>query len=176
VTAPLHHAPDRLREAITALHLFSYASDAVVLNRLLPEEGAGDFFGEMRSAEARTVASISEGVNGVPVLQGTLRASPPHGIEALLELAAELYGVTSPGDVLHETAPRIVVHENGKFEMELLLPYAKKEDLSLEQSEDGVVIHLREHRCVVRLPEDVRDWQAASWTFEAASLKVTLRP
>ncbi|MCH8814080.1 MAG: hypothetical protein IH957_03135 [Chloroflexi bacterium] len=176
VTAPAHHAPDRLREAITALHLFSYAIDAVVLNRLLPEDGAGDFFGEISSAEAQTVASISEVANGVPVLQGGLRASPPHGLDALRDLAAELYSTMSPGDVLHETAPRVVVHENGKFEMELTLPYAKKEDLSLEQSEEGVVIHLGEHRCVVTLPEDVRGWQAASWTFEASNLKVTLRP
>ncbi|MFQ5472395.1 MAG: ArsA family ATPase [Dehalococcoidia bacterium] len=33
VTAAMHNAPDRLRETITALHLFSYASDAVVRTR-----------------------------------------------------------------------------------------------------------------------------------------------
>jgi arsenite-transporting ATPase len=176
VTAAVHNSPERLREAITAFHLFSYAVDAVVMNRLLPERDGGDFFSEMAAAETSTVASIGEAASGVPVLKGGLRSSPPLGLDALLVLAAELYGGTSPGDVLHETAPRMAVHENGKFEMELLLPYAKKEELSLEQSEDGVVIHLREHRCVVTLPEDVRDWQAASWTFEAPNLKVTLRP
>ncbi|MFQ5472396.1 MAG: hypothetical protein ACE5FA_05875 [Dehalococcoidia bacterium] len=46
----------------------------------------------------------------------------------------------------------------------------------MEQSEEGVVIHLREHRCIVTLPKDVREWQGASWTFEAPKLKVTLRP
>ncbi len=169
-------ASDRLREAITAFHLFSYGSDALVLNRLLPEEGLGDFFAEIRSTETSAVKSIGEVANGLPGVSGALRASPPCGLDALRDMAAEVYGAHAPGDVLHEWEPRIVVHENGQYQIEMLLPYASKDDLALEQSDDGVVVHLREHRCVLPLPDEVRTWQAASWSFESPILKVTLRP
>ena len=169
-------ASDRLREAITAFHLFSYGSDALVLNRLLPEEGLGEFFAGIRSSEASAVKSIDEVANGLPVLKGGLLAARPRGLDALRDMAAEVYGAHAPGDVLHEWAPRVVVHENGQYQIEMVLPYASKEDLSLEQSDDGVVVHLREHRCVLSVPDEVRRWQAASWTFESPILKVTLRP
>lgn len=169
-------APDRLREAITAFHLFSYGLDAVVLNRLLPEEGLGDFFSKIRSAETLVVKSIGEVANGVPVLSGALRAAQPRGLDALGAVAAEVYGSQRPGDVLYEWEPRVIVHENGQYQIEMRLPYASKDDLSLEQSDDGVVVHLREHRCVLPVPDEVRTWQAASWSFESPVLKVTLRP
>ena len=176
VITPTDEASDRLREAITAFRLFSYGPDALVLNRLLPEEGLGDFFAEIRSRETSAVKSIGEVANGLPVLSGTLRASQPRGLDALLEMAAEVYGAHAPGAVLHEWEPRIVVHENGQYQIEVLLPYASKDDLALEQSDHGVVVHLREHRCVLPLPDEVRTWHAASWSFESPILKVTLRP
>ena len=169
-------ASDRLREAITAFHLFSYGSDGVVLNRLLPDEGLGEFFAEVRSAETLVVKSIGEVANGLPVLSGALRAAQPRGLDALGAMAAEVYGSHLPGDVLHEWEPRVVVHENGQNQVEMRLPYASKEDLALEQSDDGVVVHLREHRCVLPVPDEVRTWQAASWSFESPILRVTLRP
>jgi arsenite-transporting ATPase len=174
-TAP--RAPERLRDAVTALHLFSYSSDAVVLNRLLPKDGLGEFFAGIQSAESEVIDSVNAATQNMPVLRSELRATPPRGLNALRELAAEVYGSAhAPGDVLHRWEPRIVVHDNGQYQIELRLPYAEKADLALEQSDEGVIVHLREHRCVLRVPDEVRGWQAASWTFEAPSLIVTLRP
>jgi arsenite-transporting ATPase len=167
---------DRLRESITAFSLFSYPMDAVVLSRLLPDEDVGEFFVDVRAAQEAAVRSVGESIGDLPVLQKLLRRTPPRGAGALAELAAEVYGAHSPESVLHRSVQRTIVRENGHFEMRLTLPHATKDDLSLEQLEDSVVVYVQGHRCVLSLPVEVRRWQGASWSFEAPTLKVTFRP
>lgn len=165
-----------LKEAITGFQLFSYATDAVVLSRLLPNEDVGPFFEPMRKAQKDSLKAVRGSIGGVPLLTTALRAAPPQGHEALAGLAAEVYGSHSSEEVLYRGEKRLVFHENGRFEMSLSLPYALKEDISLEQLEDSVVVYLAGYRCVLPLPLEVRTWQAASWTFEEQTLKVTFRP
>lgn len=166
----------RMRESITAFSLFSYPTDAVVLSRLLPEGDIGEFFAETRASQQEALASIGGSVGRVPVLRKSQRRVPPVGSEALAEVAAEVYAEHSPDAVLHREVQRAIVRENGHFEMRLTLPHASKDDLSLEQLEDSVVIYVQGHRCVLSLPVDVQRWQAASWSFEAPTLKVTFQP
>lgn len=166
----------RLREAMTGFQLFSYPTDAVVLSRLLPEGDVGSFFDARRESQQASVDKVRDSVGGVPVLRATLQSAPPQGAKDLAVLAAEVYGSHVPDEVLHRGEQRLAFHENGRFELSLALPFAAKEDLSLEQLADSVVVYLAGHRCVLPLPAEVRTWQAASWTFEEQTLKVTFRP
>lgn len=176
VATAAEHTAERLRESITAFSLFSYPMDAIVLSRLLPAEDVGAFFEDLRAAQDETVRALGESVGGLPVLRQALRKTPPAGAETLAELAAEVYGAHPPEGVLHRAEQRAIVRENGHFEMRLTLPHAAKDDLSLEQLEDSVVVYVHGHRCVLSLPVEVRSWQAASWSFEAPTLKVTFQP
>jgi endonuclease YncB( thermonuclease family) len=56
--------------------------------------------------------------------------------------------------------------------MSLALPFADKKDLAVEQMEDGVAVHLNGRRCVLALPEEARNREATSWSFEPPVLKV----
>jgi arsenite-transporting ATPase len=173
ITAAGGGAGDRLRQAITGFQLFSYPADAVVLSRILPEEGAGDFFDAAAAAQKECLNTIGQAVGAMPVLRTSLRPEPPRGQEALAEVAGEVYAAHAPEAMLHRSEKRVVFHENGRYEMNLALPYAAKEDLSLEQLEDSVVVYLGGHRCVLSLPEEVRRYSSASWSFEEQTLKVT---
>jgi arsenite-transporting ATPase len=173
ITAAGEGAGDRLRQAVTGFQLFSYPADAVVLSRVLPEEGAGDFFAAAAAAQKECLNTIGQAVGAMPVLRTSLRPEPPRGQEALAEVAGEVYAAHAPEAMLHRSEKRVVFHENGRYEMNLALPYAAKEDLSLEQLEDSVVVYLGGHRCVLSLPEEVRRYSSASWSFEEQTLKVT---
>src|SRR5438093_10184769 len=57
------------RESITALSLFSYACDAFVVSRVLPDEVRDAFFEEMRSGQERALNEAQAAAEEVPVLK-----------------------------------------------------------------------------------------------------------
>ncbi len=163
------------KEAIPALSLFSFAIDALTLNRILQPEVTDPFFAGMRLEQERALRDIAQAVAPMPVLQASLARGTPRGIGPLAELAAAVYGEGSPADLLHTGLGHSFTKENGRYVMSLALPFAKREDVSLEQVGEGVEVHLNGRRCVVALPDEVRYREAASWSFEPPLLKITFR-
>ena len=168
-------APADAREALTALSLFSISSDALVLNRLLPDEVTDAFFHRMRSEQEDALAATAQAGNGMPVLKAYLTAKAPRGLEALALLGGELYADAAVGDVLHSAVSHSFSQQNGGYVMNLALPFAEKKDLAVEQMDDGVAVHLNGRRCVLTLPPEVRYREASSWSFEPPTLKVVFQ-
>jgi arsenite-transporting ATPase len=162
-------------EAVAALSLFSHSVDAIVLNRVLPPEVDAPFFADMRSEQEQALRDTAAAVSPMPVLEAALVVRPPLGVEQLAALADGLYGEQNPADVLHILDGHSFVKENGRYVISLALPFAKREDVNLEQIDEGVEIHLNGRRCVLSLPEEVRHREAASWAFEPPMLKITFR-
>jgi arsenite/tail-anchored protein-transporting ATPase len=163
------------KSALTALRLFSHAVDALVLNRLLPEAVTDDFFGDARSEQAAATVGIEALTDGMPVLRAQLSSWTPRGLEDLKGLAGELYSDRDPGAVLHRTSSHSFERGDGGYVMTLTLPHAQRKELAVEQLEDGVAVHVNGRRCVLSLPDEVVEREAASWSFEPPLLKVTFK-
>ena len=76
---------------------------------------------------------------------------------------------------MHTLDGHTFAKDGGKYVMSIALPFAKKEDVSLEQVGEGLEVHLDGRRCVFALPDEVRYREASSWAFEPPLLKVTFR-
>jgi len=163
------------KSALTALGLFSYSVDALVLNRLLPDSVTDEFFAETRSEQTKVAAEVEDLAGVMPVLRGQLTARAPRERDALKGLADEIYGERDPGLVLHETEAHSFAQAEGGYVMTLSLPHAERKELAVEQLDDGVAVHVNGRRCVLSLPEEVRNREAASWAFEPPVLKVIFK-
>jgi hypothetical protein len=102
-------------------------------------------------------------------------ARTPRGLDALGQLASELYGERGIGAVLHESERHSFAEAEGGYVMTLSLPHAERKELAVEQLEDGVAVHADGRRCVLSLPADVSNREAASWAFEPPVLKITFK-
>ena len=163
------------KAALTALGLFSYSVDALVLNRLLPVAANGAFFAEARSEQVEAAAEVEALASGMPVLRAQLAARTPRGPKELASLAGELYGDSDIGAVLHDGEAHSFAQGEGGYVMTLSLPHADRKELAVEQLDDGVAVHVNGRRCVLSLPDEVRNREAASWAFEPPLLKVTFK-
>lgn len=174
-TADMPAAGD-VQRAIAALTLFGYPVDAVAVNKALPDEVRDPFFAGARAAENETVRHITDSVGPMPVLRASLARSTPRAPDALAALADALYGGRAPVEVLHRGPAPSFSRRDGHHVFSLALPFARREDLRLEQTDDGLAVHLFGQRCVLPLPEEVRYREAQSWSFEEQVLKVTFGP
>ena len=175
IVRPDGTAASDAREALTVLSLFSHASDAIVVNRLLPDDVKDSFFDDMRSEQKNGVIEAALAAGEMPVLKAGLTAKAPRGLEALLQLASGLYEDRMPGDVLYRTASHSFAQQGEGYVLSLALPFADKKDLAVEQMEDGVAVHLNGRRCVLTLPPEVRSREASSWSFEPPTLKLVFK-
>ena len=164
-------APDT-RASLTAFSLFSYAFDAAVVNRVLPDEVRDPFFEEMRSEQERGLVEAQAAAGELPVLTTLQGKKAPAGIDALVWVAGTLYEERAPDAVLHRSTSHSFGRRDGAYVMSLTLPFAEKKDLAVEQLDDGVAVHLNGRRAVLMLPPEVKSREASSWSFEPPELKI----
>jgi arsenite-transporting ATPase len=172
VLSPVPGAAETARHAVTALGLFSCPVDAAIVNNVLPEAVTDPFFAPLRDSQATSVAELRAALGPLPVLATEMHAGHVRGKEQLSAIAKAVYGKDDPLEVMHSYGERSVSKDGQDYVMSVPLPLATKDDLDLEETDNGVAVHLNGRRCVIPLPEDARYYDRASWSLEDGRLTV----
>ena len=88
-------------------------------------------------------------------------------------LAAVLYGQQGPSTVLHRGPVHAFSQRDGHHLLSLALPFARREEISLEQVDDRLIVQLAGRRRTIPLPQEVRYLEALSSSFDGQTLNVT---
>jgi arsenite-transporting ATPase len=152
--------PERLvvaeaRRTFTYLSLFGYHVDAVVANRLLPDAIADPWFESWKSTQREHLDSIRDAFAPVPVLRAELAGHEVIGLDALSDLAAEVYGSSDPAARLSRAEPFRVDAVGNALVLSLQLPFADRADVELGRSNGELLVALGSHRRAIVLPESL---------------------
>lgn len=142
---------DETRRSFAYLSLYGVATDAVIVNRLLPESARGGYFAEWASRENAELASLEAGF-GVPLLRARLRAGEPIGVAALEAIAEEVYGAGDPAAVLHKGRPLRWRRVGARTLLEIDLPHVSKEEIEVAVRGEDVHLRVRDGRRAIALP------------------------
>src|SRR5437867_3715362 len=93
------------RRTYTYLSLFGYRVDAVVVNRIIPEEVEDPYFGKWKDIQAEHLQTVRESFQPVPILTARLFDREMVGIDLLAEMGAEVYGDQHATAILHRDEP-----------------------------------------------------------------------
>jgi arsenite/tail-anchored protein-transporting ATPase len=140
------------RRTFTYLNLFGYRVDAIVANRLLPEEVSDPYFARWKTIQSEHMATIDESFSPLPVLRARLREQELVGVDLLGELAGELYGDSEPGDVLFLDEPMTITRNDDQYVLALKLPFATKEDLEIATKQGELFVKVGPYRRTLMLP------------------------
>src|SRR3712207_4734906 len=135
VSLRLVMTPDRVVVAeamrtFTYLNLYGYLTDAVVVNRVFPEE-VGDYFGAWREAQAEQLDLVRSGFAPVPVLTAPYFEQEVVGPAMLDRLGEAVFGEHAPEAILHASIAQELEVDGSSARLRLALPFARKGDLSL---------------------------------------------
>ena len=168
--------PDRMVVAeamrtFTYLNLYGYLTDAVVVNRVFPEE-VGEYFGAWRDVQAEQLELVDSGFAPVPVLRATYFEREVLGAEMLDRLAAELFDGRDAGAVLHGRLTQELSLHDGGAELRLDLPFVGKGDVSLKKIGLELVVRVDGHRRTIILPGAMAAYRPSSASLAGGSLVV----
>lgn len=160
------------RRTYTYLALFGYKVDAVVANRLLPDEIADPWFKAWKEAHAEHLASIEEGFAPLPVLRADLAADELVGIERLRAFAGVVYGGLDAAAVLHEGESLTIERRGDTTVLSLAIPFADHDDLEVGRSAAELFVRVGPYRRALVLPDSLKRRSVEAAKMEAGRLEV----
>jgi arsenite/tail-anchored protein-transporting ATPase len=141
------------QRSFTYFHLFGYPSDLVICNRVLPADLAGDgSFGGLRAAQQRHKPVVEAQFAPVPVRSVPLFDREMIGPENLVTIGEALFGDEDPGTFFYRGRPYSVTTVNGRFVLEVALPFASKDEVQLTRNSDEMLLQVGGWRRTLMLP------------------------
>ena len=170
--------PDRMvvKEAMrtfTYLNLFGYLTDAVVVNRVFPEELDGTYFGAWRALQGEQLELVESGFSPVPVLRAPYFDREVIGAEMLDRLGEEVFAGVDPAGVLYTTVSQQLTHDGEKAELRLELPFATKGEVTLKKIGLELVVRVGDAKRTIQLPASLAGFRPAAAAFADGALVVT---
>ncbi len=162
------------RRAYTYLNLYGYPVDAVVVNRLLPEEVSDPYFEKWREAQGRHLTTIGESFAPVPIFTARLFDQEMYGLESLAALAEDVFGEKEPLQVFFRGAAHEIVKNGGGYDVIFNLPLVEKGSVDLSKKGAELLVRVGSYKRNVLLPDSMVRLKASGARFEGDRLTVRL--
>ena len=185
-TARLVVTPERIvvaeaRRTYTYLSLFGYRTDAVVVNRLLPEAVHDAWFEAWRATQAEQLDAIGAAFAPLPLLRAELAAEEVVGLDRLRRFGDAVYaGVGDPAAVLHEGEVLRVTAGEGEGGrdsdervLSMQLPFAEPDDLEVGRRDGELLVRVGTWRRALVLPDSLRRRPSAGARMVGDRLEIT---
>jgi arsenite-transporting ATPase len=127
------------RRTYTYLGLFGYRCDAVVVNRIIPEDVTDPYFGKWKDIQAEHLQTVRESFEPVPILTARLFDREMVGVQLLEEMGQEVYGDLPVTDVLYRDDPIRVRRRSGGYVLTMRLPFVSREDMDIHRRGEAYV-------------------------------------
>lgn len=140
------------RRTFTYLSLFGYRVDAVICNRILPDEVTDPFFADWKRIQAEHLEAINDAFLPIPILRVPLFDQEMIGIEKLDRLGSTLYASHEPAAMLFEGEPMRITRADEGYELRLRLPFTEKADVDLLRKGDDLYVRVGSYKRSFALP------------------------
>ena len=169
--------PDRMvikesMRTFTYLNLYGYLTDAVVVNRVFPEEVEGGYFAGWRALQQEHMELVRSAFAPVPILTAPFFEQEVLGPQMLDRLAGELFAGGEPDALLYEELSQELVAENGRATLRLPIPFVEKADIELKKIGLEVVVRVGQQKRTIILPAALAAYRPQAARFEGGALQV----
>jgi arsenite/tail-anchored protein-transporting ATPase len=150
--------PDRMvikeaQRTFTYLNLYGYLTDAVIVNRVFPDEVAGGYFGDWHGRQRDRLEEVRSGFAPVPVLTARYFDEEVIGDRMLDRLADELFdGELEPAAVMHTELAHEIQSRNGTATVRIKVPFGTRGDVGLKKVGAELIVSVGPRKRTIILP------------------------
>ncbi|HVA60001.1 MAG TPA: ArsA family ATPase [Mycobacteriales bacterium] len=165
------------RRTLTSVSLYGYRVDAVIVNRVFPDDdGADPWRAGWVAAQAGQLAEVAASFAPLPIYRTPYRRSEPVGLPELAAMAAETYRDADAFALPRGPEPLRVERDGDEFDLVVELPHAGRDDVDLARSGDDLVITVGGRRRLFALPSALRRCLVTGATMLDGHLRVRFQP
>lgn len=156
----------------TYLNLFGFPVDAVIANRVLPEEARSKYFDRWFKIQAGHLEAARAAFDPLPFFQAPLFDREMVGTEMLDQFGQCVFQDQDPTAVLYREKPIEMKKEKGAYALYIRLPFAEKDRIQVWARGDELVIQVDNQRRHLMLPRTLAGRSVASAAFQEQRLRV----
>ena len=160
------------RRTYTYLGLFGYRVDAVVVNRIIPEDVTDPYFVKWKDIQAEHLQTVRESFQPVPILTARLFDREMVGLELLEAMGREVYGEKNVMNVLHRDEPIRVRKRGSGYALSIRLPFVEREDLDVHRRGDELLVRVGSYKRNLILPQVLQRLEAGEASFVENDLEI----
>jgi arsenite/tail-anchored protein-transporting ATPase len=160
------------KRAFTYLSLFGYVTDAVIVNRRLPDELSDQLFRKWRDIHQRYAVEVDQSFQPLPIFNVPLFDEEVVGERMLLRMAEAIYGDRDPTDRYYEGASQRVEKVGAEYILALKVPFADREDVTLSRQDGDLFVTVGNYRRDVALPRVLASRSTLGAAIQDGELRV----
>jgi len=160
------------KRAFTYLSLFGYVTDAVIVNRLLPEGLQDELFRSWQAIHVKYAAEVEKSFAPLPILNVPLFDQEVIGERMLLRMADAVYGNLDPSERFYEGTTQRVEKSGQEYVLALRLPFAERGAVDLARHDAELFVTVGNYRREISLPRVLASRATLGAAIEDGELKV----
>ncbi|UCD58070.1 MAG: ArsA family ATPase, partial [Candidatus Hydrogenedentota bacterium] len=161
------------QRAYSYLNLFGFTVDAVIANRIYPDEIGDSYFDRWRTIQSKYLAEAKTVFDPLPMFVGKLFDREMVGLKLLHALADNIFGDTDPARVFYKEPPIKTRQVDGQYRMSIHLPGVQKKDLNIWVAGEELIVEVGTYRRNILLPRSLAQFEVVEAKFEGDTLNIT---
>ena len=155
-----------------AKRAFSYVTDAVIVNRLLPSEVHDELFKKWQRIHKRYEAEVEQSFGGIPILNVPLFDQEVVGEKMLMRMAKATYGDRDPAGHFATSSPQRIDKEGSDYVLTLKVPFVDRSAVDLSRHNGELYVTVGNYRREIALPSVLARRDTAGATIQDGELRV----
>jgi len=172
VVNPERMVINETKRAYTYLSLYNLTVDSLIINRLLPEDGTGDYFKDKLEEQRNYMKIIEESFSPLRTLKATQFSTELVGKASLTKLADMLFDKEDATKVYTTEKALKIYSDNGVDTLSIKLPFSEKQEVELYKSSDTLIIQVGWYKRTVSLPYSMIKKEATKAEFKEGYLLI----
>lgn len=140
------------RRSFTYLNLFGFQTDAIIVNRVLPDQVSEGYFAGWRQIQAKYDEEIQASFSPLPILRVPLMETEVVGLPMLNRVAEAAFADLDPAAALYQGRVEEVEKGPEGYVLSLAVGFAARDEIELTQRGDELTVQVGAYRRKVVLP------------------------
>ncbi|HSN67352.1 MAG TPA: ArsA family ATPase, partial [Fusibacter sp.] len=171
VTTPEKIVIKETKRNFTCLHLYDYNVDAIIINKVYPEEALAGYFNKWVTLQADGLRELEESFSEMPIFKLMLQRHELNGVD-VLDAVGAFYGEAHPEAIFTKQKIFTVVKDGASQRMDIILPFTEKEEIDIGQNGGELQIAIRNEKRCFALPTQLLGKDIVSAKLENGVLAI----
>ncbi|SET17548.1 arsenite efflux ATP-binding protein ArsA [Natronincola peptidivorans] len=160
------------QRSFTYLNLYDFNVDAIVVNRMIPDNVTDDYFKAWKEIHKQYKEIIMESFYPIPIYYVPLFEKEIVGFKMLSRMGESLFKDKNPAEIYYNTKIQEIKKEEEGYTLSIYMPFTEKENLSLNQKADELIVKAGSYKRNIILPRTLLNYSIKGAKFDNDTLKI----
>lgn len=172
VTTPEKIVVNESKRNFSYLHLYDYNVDAIIVNKIYPEESLSGYFDKWIVNQEEALHDIRDSFSGIPIFYLELLKNELRTLNRLNMVADKLYDNINPEEILFKDTIFSIMKIGDDECFSISIPFFEKKDMEIFQKSDELILIIKNEQRKFILPKKLMDKEIKSAKYEDGKLKI----